>query len=105
MRGFPATRARARVREGVAHPPGVDEFSIDTGALVGVGPPLTWGASPARRSRRRHRAMKRLGVVVFLSVLWVAMPGAATRAAACTVDADCDNGDTCSVPDTCVNGG
>ena len=49
--------------------------------------------------------MKRLGVVVFLSVLWVAMPGAATRASACTVDADCDNGDTCSVPDTCVNGG
>jgi len=28
----------------------------------------------------------------------------AVPVAACTTDAECDNGDTCSVPDTCMSG-
>jgi hypothetical protein len=49
--------------------------------------------------------MGKLDAMVLLSVLCVVAPGVATPASSCTVDADCDNGDTCSVPDTCVSGG
>jgi hypothetical protein len=48
--------------------------------------------------------MGKLEAMVLLSMLCVAAPGVATRASGCTVDADCDNGDTCSVPDACVGG-
>ena len=44
---------------------------------------------------------------VFLGVLlavFVAFGSARFATASCTVDADCDNGDTCSVPDQCVLG-
>lgn len=49
--------------------------------------------------------MRKLEAMVLLSVLCVLAPGVATRASSCTVDADCDNGDTCSVADACVSGG
>lgn len=48
--------------------------------------------------------MGRLDAMVLLSVLCVTAPGVASRASSCTLDAECDNGDTCSVPDACVNG-
>jgi hypothetical protein len=48
--------------------------------------------------------MRRLEAMLLLSVLCVAAPGLVRLASGCTVDADCDNGDTCSVPDTCVSG-
>jgi hypothetical protein len=37
-------------------------------------------------------------------LLVVALVVPASASAACVTDADCDNGDTCSVPDTCVSG-
>jgi hypothetical protein len=37
-------------------------------------------------------------------LLVVALVVPASAFAACVTDADCDNGDTCSLPDTCVSG-
>jgi hypothetical protein len=48
--------------------------------------------------------MRRLEAMLLLSVLWVAAPGLTRLASGCTIDADCDNSDTCSVPDLCVSG-
>jgi len=43
-------------------------------------------------------------MALVLPVLAALALGFTTTAAACTVDAECDNGDTCSVPDQCQTG-
>jgi hypothetical protein len=45
--------------------------------------------------------MSKLAVLAFLIVVPVAL---SRPASACVTDAECDNGDTCSVPDQCVTG-
>lgn len=43
-------------------------------------------------------------LALVLPLLGVLALGFSTTAAACTLDAECDNGDTCSIPDTCQAG-
>src|SRR5690242_527830 len=70
---------------------------------------LTSGPSPPyARDRPSHfsggdRDMSKLRAGAFFSLLYLAA-ALTGRALACSTDADCDNGDVCSVPDTCVAG-
>jgi hypothetical protein len=80
---------------GPSGPAGWNSFCLDQQARH-----ILHAASVIEENLKMDRFMRTAGLVVAVAAATLA----ATLALACVQDSECDNGDTCSVPDTCVSG-